>query len=296
MTAHPWAGIEYKNPVSIDIACSDSHGISDLLSLLMGASTISHEPELQSPEAVDRVGDRDLRAAMRLLGARLPVKETPKSWMPHEVLFAFPSIRGQFEEIVKAWFRLRKEHRYIITAYFACRRHPAAFVNGQFFDIARTAEALHRGLGPGNEQKSFSENEADEIRTRVGKIDLGCRKDLVLSRLNTINQPSFRERLLKLLQRFPVIADDTIGDEKSQGSFARRVKDLRNMEAHLSGTEKDDNVDGVEYVRIESKLRVIIDAWLLSAVGLTDDQIIQAMRGNNRYWFYASNQTWPWNA
>ena len=83
---------------------------------------------------------------------------------------------------------------------------------------------------------------------------------------------------------------DVVGDADS---FATRIVQYRNYEAHCDEEGRFGN--GSEHFRLSSKLRVVIDALILKRLGITNDELSAAMRGSYEYWFYASNETWPWD-
>ena len=96
------------------------------------------------------------------------------------------------------------------------------------------------------------------------------------------------QRLSDYLNTFSPLATEAVGDADG---FVRRTVDSRNCEAHC---KEGDSGSGSEQSRLSSKLRVIIDAILLDKLGFTQEQILSAMKKSREYWFYASNETWPW--
>ncbi|HEY8748116.1 MAG TPA: HEPN domain-containing protein [Tepidisphaeraceae bacterium] len=99
-----------------------------------------------------------------------------------------------------------------------------------------------------------------------------------------------RNRIKESLDRISILIPDVIGNSDA---FAKRIVACRNNEAH--GGEDDEGGSGTEYVRLASKLRVIIDTLIMMELGLTISEVSTAMRNSNEYWFYASNTTWPWD-
>ncbi len=122
------------------------------------------------------------------------------------------------------------------------------------------------------------------------------RTELVRNTFGHLNDLSYKDRLHKLLERFPTLASDVIGGGDQQARFCRLVRDLRDAEAHALDRNEKIRVGGKALVGIAAKLRVILDAWLLAEVGLSDGQIEEAMRKNRRFWYYASCESWPWGA
>ncbi len=293
VSSTPLAGVEYNNPVRIDDAIEDSGAVADLLSLLLASPTSSYDLEFRSPKAKDVIGDKEYDRPLHFMAARLKSKNPTTKWRPNDVLLPLPSIREQLDSIVKEWFQLRDKYLPVIAPYFTSQRFPSSFVNGRFFDIARVAEALHRTLF--RDSLRFSNQEAKQIRATIKKSLDESQWKCITDRLNQLNHLSFRERLLELMKRFPELMELIIGDEKAQCDFAKRATDMRNMEAHLLEEDSQVKARGIVHVRLASKLKTLIDAWLLAKLGLSDETVRKAMQGNRRYWFYASNQSWPWN-
>jgi hypothetical protein len=86
-----------------------------------------------------------------------------------------------------------------------------------------------------------------------------------------------------------LLVPDVVGDKDI---FAKRVVAWRNNEAHFL---KGDGSSGLQHLRLASKLRVIIDALIMQQLGLPISEVASAMKKNRQYWFYASNETWPWD-
>jgi len=106
-----------------------------------------------------------------------------------------------------------------------------------------------------------------------------------------VKNSSLRNRVKESIDRISILAPDIIGD---RDGFARRIVACRNNEAHCN--DEDDGGSGSEHFRLASKLRVIIDAVIMMELGLTISEVSLAMRRSREYWFYASNETWAWNA
>ncbi len=181
----------------------------------------------------------------------------------------------------------------MIVPYVARQRSPAALAEGRFFDLASVAESLHRHLRPA--EKRFPDAESQAIRDQVMPSVPKERREAFRSAVSRINDLSYRERLERLLQRFPTLANDVIGDPDEQNTFCKLVRSLRDTEAHRLQRTNKTNVGGAKLVRIAAKLKVILDAWILAEIGLNDSTIEESMRKNRKYWFYASCHSWPWN-
>jgi hypothetical protein len=163
----------------------------------------------------------------------------------------------------------------------------------RFFDFAAAAESVHAHFRPN--EKNFDDDEARTICDKVRRCIPKHRRTAFCSALRRVNDLTYKERLQRLLQRFPALTSEVIGDPSEQNAFCKLVKDLRNMEAHRLARTNETNIGGSQLVSIAAKLKAILDAWILAEVGVDDNVIYQRMRATRNYWFYASRETWPWN-
>jgi hypothetical protein len=292
MHALPWLGIEYASAVPQDRALDDALIVGEMLSLFLGAPTEPRQIDMRSPQFRSSLGNEEHLPKLRPFCRHLRLPESFRKWIPSDVLIPLSLVRPQFESLLQRWFALRHQCWGVIVPYMLNQRCPAPFAERRVFDFAAAAESLHAHLC--RHEKKFS----DPVERRIRKDVLRCvpedRRDAYSTALKRVNELTYRERLERLLRKFPALMQDVIGDSDEQVAFCKLVKDLRNAEAHgLKRTAKTD-VGGLTLVRIASKLRVILDAWLLAEMGIAETAIENAMRKNRAYWFYASAATWSW--
>lgn len=293
MRVLPWLGIEYATPVTQDMASDDVGVVGQLLSMLLGAPTTVRQIDMRSPEYTLEVAGEMHLSELKVLCAYFELPQSFRKWTAVDVLIPLNLVRANFEALLQRWFELRRDCWGVIVPYVARQRSPAPLADGRFFDLASVAESLHRHLRPA--EKRFPESEAQAIRDLVMPCVPEKHRESVHSALSRINDLSYRERVQQLLQRFPSLSRDVIGDNEEQDTFCKLVRSLRDTEAHRLERTKQTNVGGAKLVRIASKLKVIIDAWILAEIGLDGSTIERSMRKNRKYWYYASCDSWPWN-
>lgn len=293
MTSRPWLGIEYANAVAPDRAREDAHCVGELLSMLLGAPTATRCVELQSPQCTMDIGGETSPLSLRVLAGRFALPRSLRGLTKSDLLLSFSDLDGQFEAVLQRWFTLRVKCWGAVVPYLAAQRTPSPFAEQRFFDFASAAESLHAHLRP--DDRRFPDEEARALRqSALQNIPTERRGDFD-SALRRVNALTYRDRVEHLLSRFPAIAQAAIGDPTAQKSFCKQVRDLRNVQAHgLSPTDVA-NPSGLRLVRLASKLKPVLDAWILAEIGITAEAIEKAMRGCRTYWFYASCESWPWD-
>jgi len=294
MSVHTWCGFRYSVPVSLSDAFDDICSIGDLLSVLLGKPTSFGQTFVKSPQHTIALGENEHKVDIWLLGDRTSLPESFRKWTPRNVLMPFHLLRSRFSRIVKKWMRFRVENWGFVVPYFACLRLPSPLADRRFFDLASSAESLHSHLRP--REKKFNDREARKITKRLCSLVPEKKRASFEIALQRVNDLYFKDRLERLLARFPKLATDVIGTVDQQRKFCKLVKDLRNREAHRLKRTKGTSVSGLTLVRLTAKLRVVIDAWVLAENGVPEHVVEQTMRSNREYWFYASNTTWPWDA
>jgi hypothetical protein len=291
--ALPWFGIEYDTPVLHTKAYDDASVIGELLSIFLGSPTSARRIKMFSPAFTrDDLGE-STRCALQPFGARSKLPESFSKWTPFEVLIPFTKVKPQFESLLHRWFELRQNCWGAIVPYLANERSPAPFAERRFFDFASAAESLHAHFRPNEEQ--FTDDEAQAIYKTIRMHIPKERRHAFSSALRRVNALTYKDRLERLLKRFPALTKDVIGDSKEEVIFCKVVKDLRNVEAHKLKRTGETVIGGSKLVPIASKLKVILDAWILAEIGVAESVIEESMRANTRYWFYASSASWPWN-
>jgi hypothetical protein len=119
-------------------------------------------------------------------------------------------------------------------------------------------------------------------------------RESLLAKLSYLPRLTFAERLRHLIDDLtPSLRERVIGDAAQQERFIKRVKTLRNAHAHRMKLKE--RTVGFEFVRLASKLRVIIDWSLLTKIGLQKDEIELAIDKCPEYRFYAYRESWPWD-
>ena len=293
MKVLPWLGIEYASPVTPDKASDDAYNVAQLLSMLLGSPTTTRDVSMMSPQHTLEVGGKEDLRELHVLAGRFRLPESFRKWTTHDVLLPLSVMRPQFESVLQRWFRVRHECWGVIVPYLASQRSPAPLAERRFFDFAATAESLHAHFRPND--KNFADKEAQAIWKKVRLCVPKERRTAFSSALRRVNELTYKERLERLLYRFPAITKDVIGDSNEQAIFCKIVKDLRNVGAHRLRRTDETNVGGSKLVRIAAKLKAILDAWILAEIGIDENVIHEQMQKTRRYWFYASRETWPWN-
>jgi hypothetical protein len=291
--AWPVISVRYHVPVRESEAREAVLALADLFSVLFGAATTPRDLIVYSPQHVSDFGEPPPPRDMRVLESFIQRRNPHGTLYPHDVLMPYEVLAAQFGEVLNRWFRMRRECWGAIVPYVASQRRPAAFAESRLFDCAATAESIHRHFRPNDVQ--FTDNEARAVCKAAKQCIPREVRHAFANAVTNVNALTYMQRLRALLDRIPEIAQDVIGNAYEQRKFCLLVKDLRNMQAHRGSHGVDSQVSGDRLVRITSKVKAIIDAWVLLELGVDNATVYRRMRSTHRYWFYASNTTWPWN-
>ncbi|MEM6506266.1 MAG: HEPN domain-containing protein [Planctomycetota bacterium] len=181
-----------------------------------------------------------------------------------------------------------------MSAYTA-QRYDKGYVDSRFFILASITESLHRELNP--DKTLYGEAISKQAIEVVLREVPEHARDVVRSKLAWLNALSFKTRLSELMQAADAVIEDVLGNIDYQKGFTRQVTDWRNEQAHMTDRRKlYVSRDGIGYVRMAAKLKVIIDFQILLQLGFDEQVIAERMRDLRRYWFFASNKTWPWRS
>jgi hypothetical protein len=286
----PILTIKYSTPVPLTTCEADLTVITNLLQLLSGCAVTYHNLCLSSPPAEADVSDgRTSQDTVRVLGSRLKSAKTGLSFGPQSFLFGLPSIETRFGELLRSWWQLYRANEHALRTYFSVNRWSRSFVDERFFVMASTAEAVHNIVHPN--ASLLQPQEWKKVLQALRQAIPDEHRAKLLPKLSHLPGPTFAERIASLISDLPdELRHRVIGDTEQQTRFVRRVKTLRNARAH----QLEDRASGVEFVKLLSKLRVLIDWALLQALGFEPGEIVAAINGCPEYGFYAYAQTWPW--
>lgn len=290
--SRPFFTISYTEPVAQEACIEDVAVVEEFLTLLVGQSTSIKDLRLFAIDPDEHGDSRERTVPLEFLAKGTHDTDLSARLQPMEVMIGFSSISENFGGLISRWFTLREQSRSAVLPYFASRHSPALYVEDRFFSHARVAESLHRHLWP--KTKNIPDTEYKKIRRSLKEAIPQEYKDLLCPGLNRLHELSYKNRLSAMMAFSPQVTRHVIGSGEAPGEFADLVKKLRNIEAHRLPTDRQGRVSGMQLVKIAAKLQAIIDACLLQWMGLSEEFIVNAMRANRRYWFYASNDTWPW--
>jgi len=169
----------------------------------------------------------------------------------HGALIPFSRVSDRLTVLWQKWFHVYKQLHGALIPYFAAQYQPAPFAESRCFDFASVAEAVCRGL------------------------------------LLDSKALSYVDCVQRLVNRFPSLAEDAIGDADNIGQICQLVRRFRVTDAHKL-SESVEALDGWNLNCLAAKLKMFIDAWLLAELGLSEDEIDCAIRGNRHYWGLAS--------
>ena len=212
------------------------------------------------------------RALVKIYGQFAPWTEEKPTISPHDALFLYPHIAGQFEDLVAKWFDNYERLEPALDLYFAFRTRPSQFLNIKVLGLMQALEALQRRISNATE---MSEEEFTVLR---GSLMASCpenKREWLNPRLR--NELSFTNRIRALLSPF----EYWFGDPESRSALVRKIRDTRNYFTHYDEASAKHRVtDGHELFQLYMKLEALLQLHLLDLLGL-DRSAIDSIVQNN---------------
>ena len=158
-------------------------------------------------------------------------------------------------------------------------------LENQLLELATAAEGLHRRLFPN--ERLMSRSKAERTASDASYAVLGDVRQLVRKRLAHLEEPSYRDRLNKLIER----AGDSAGMVGSPEEWVGRVLPARNGFAHRLTGGKGADMD--EHLVLMRSLRWLLTTLLLLEAGV-DPSLLQQRLGEHQPYLHFLRQARRW--
>ena len=158
-------------------------------------------------------------------------------------------------------------------------------LENQLLELATAAEGLHRRLFPS--ERLMSRSKAERTARDASYAVLGDVRQLVRERLAHLEEPSYRDRLNKLIER----AGGSAGMVGSPEEWVGRVLPARNGFAHRLTGGKGADMD--EHLVLMLSLRWFLATLLLLEAGV-DPSLLQLRLGEHQPYLHFLRQARRW--
>lgn len=196
----------------------------------------------------------------------LPQFESQKN--NRDMLFCFDTISTDFQSIIKKWYTLCDEMKYMMFLFTELFTGGKVFTPSYFLNVAQVSEALY-GVIIGNEEKNPSPIPNKEIQ-KILEVVSKEYVDIVKSRL----MKSYPYILLDKMKRFVKMCpcEFTKSFIEDVDTFAKKVTDSRNYYTHFDKGNKQ-IVEGLELAKLANNLKIIVIYNLLNYLGIENSTI-----------------------
>lgn len=195
------------------------------------------------------------------------VPKVSKTLLPYDMLFTFKDISDRFEGFLKNWIRKADLLRPVYDLYFGTLYNPKMYLQHRFLSLIQAIESYHRRV------KKNYELPEQEHNKRIVKILNAVpeeHKKWLEVKLAYSNEPTLRRRLKEILDNYPKIVNKFIRDKES---FIQKVVDTRNYLIHYDAILKERSVETEEIYHVAQKLKILLEACLLTEIGFGLDEI-----------------------
>ena len=267
--------IKFIEPQQIDGFLHLQHLFQDFLTLITGERSFPLEIFGISSKTDEKID---------LFYNPISKIETPKELFPDDMIFAFPAISNQFEEILKNWFEKASLLRPVYTLYFATRYSSFIYVENRFLNQIQALETYHSRK---YDKKYISEDICLDVYNKlISSIpdysgqEYSDFKTSLIARLHYINEYSLRKRLKSLIKDTNIVSHHIIDNTND---FIDKVVNTRNYLTHYSRDAELLAVKGKDLFFLTEKVKILVEILLLRELGFPFEEIENFIIKNRDY-------------
>ena len=269
--------VKLKEPRPIDYFSSLAFKLCNFLTLALDrAVSIQSMTGYLDQETAE---EQNRRIPVKVYGQFPPWPEKKLTIRWHDVLFRFPHVASQLDNMMGKWFENYEIFEPAFKLYFASRTQPSQFLETRILWLTQALETLHRRS---SDETEMSEDEFDSLRESVMQNCPPNRRQCLRDRLRYDNELSFRHRITRLLEPL----ERWFGDEGKCRAFVNIVCDTRNYLTHYDEATTGKRATGLdELFELCGRLEALFQLHLLNLIGFDDsaiDSIVQENRGLRR--------------
>ena len=204
----------------------------------------------------------------------VPRSEVKREIHRHTILFDYPSVADQLEQIFIMWLESYEAFEPAFSLYFASSSNDHQYLEVEFLQRAQGIETLHR------RSHHSTEMPQDEFRELLDSVLRTCpidRRTWLRGKLHYSNEFSLRQRLEAMTGPF----QHFFGASKARKAFIRKVVDTRNYLTHYDSELESRAATGQDLWELTMKLEALFQLHLLQIVGLDTDRIDSIVQGHS---------------
>jgi Apea-like HEPN/ApeA N-terminal domain 1 len=211
-----------------------------------------------------------------------PVRTSPKkASSAKQMLFTYDSVANVFQDSLARVIE-DENMQTLYTQFFAEFHNPSTFVENRFMAVIRAIEVFHRRVFeksyyvPEAEYKGGLRKDLEKV-VNSADIETNFRKSLI-KKLEYGYQYSLRTRLKELLNEYGSEFLSLFVDKK-KSVFIGDVVSTRNWLTHFDENDRKAAVtDNEELAYLSGRLEILLTILLLNYIGISKDDIAEAIR------------------
>lgn len=212
------------------------------------------------------IGEKKKPLIFEIFYQSLPwVKEIPKI-ETHKMLFRFPQIKGEAEDIINKWLLAYETINPALNLYFSSKTGDHKYLDSNFLALAQSLETYHRRT---SDEKLMEESLFHElVESIVEKCPEKDRKWLI-GRLFHGNEISLSKRIKRIIEPFK----EYFGSSKERGKMIRSIVNTRNYLTHYNESLEEKAADGAELWAICQKMEAMFQLHILNILGFSKNEV-----------------------
>lgn len=262
---HAYLSIEVEEETRYDEIRNIITRLGYFLTLCVGRPAHVIEAVGQSDFAKEEHGEGAVNARIRIFERPFRFPTEQKRVDRIDMLLPFGVIEKQFSSILTKWFNQAGVLGYVLDLYFSTIYEEGIYKNRHFLALAQAAEAYHRRT---SDEQEMPDEEHKSIVKELLDVVPKARLSWLKPRLKYSNEIGFRRRLARLYDRHGELFKGSFNRSK----FKNDVWTARNGLTH-NDREAEEKVRSMDLIEMILQLRSVIEANLLSDLGLTNDQV-----------------------
>lgn len=193
----------------------------------------------------------------------------------HSMLFRFPQIRENAEEILINWLNAYEIIEPALNLYFSSKMGDHKYLNGRFLSLAQGLETYHRRT---SNETLMSESDFENLVSEIMEASPDEHKEWLAGRLKHGNEINLGKRLKKVVEPFK----DLVGTSKVCSKTIRSIVNTRNYYTHFSAELESEAANGQELWDLCMKMEAIFQLHLLKNVGFADEQVVLIAKNSRK--------------
>ena len=260
----------------LDEFTSMSYKLITLLCFALEKTVGIEQVSVTTSEYSLEVGGKNTPQKILLFFQSRPYLKEPPSIDRHKMLFNYPQISENAEEIINNWLNAYDSFGSALNLYFLAVTGSSENLNSRFLTLVQGLETYHRGTT--NDTYTNMEEFNSLVETLISVCPDEHRKWLC-NRLYRSNEISLSNRIKNIIEPYK----EFFGSRSERKKLIWLITVTRNYLTHYDNDLKDEAVHGKEIYELCNKIEAIFQLHLLQVLGFTSDEIKSVFEESLKY-------------